>query len=212
VADATIETGSPFEPIFFERPQELRAWLEAHHETAPELFVGGWKKDTGRPSVTWQQLVDEALCFGWIDGIRRSLPDGGWSQRLTPRRRGSNWSAINVANVERLRAEGRMRPAGEAAFALRVPERTGIYSYERRNEATFAPEEEARFRAHPAAWSWFLSKTAKQRAYATWWVVSAKRADTRERRLTTLIEAAAEGRMPERLVPPGRSSEGRPSR
>jgi len=119
VADEDVRTGSPFEPVFFETAADLRAWFKANHDRAPELFVGGWRKDSGRTSVTWAEIVDEALCVGWIDSIRRSLPGGGWSQRLTPRRKGSNWSAVNVANVERLRAAGRMRPAGEAAFALR---------------------------------------------------------------------------------------------
>jgi hypothetical protein len=154
VADDPVATGSPFEPIFFETAADLRAWLAANHATAPELFVGGWRKDTGRTSLTWHELVDESLCYGWIDGIRRSLPDGAWSQRLTPRRKGSNWSAINVANVERLRAEGRMRPAGEAAFALRSEARTGVYSYEQRAEARFTAREEARFRANTGAWAW----------------------------------------------------------
>jgi uncharacterized protein YdeI (YjbR/CyaY-like superfamily) len=108
------EPGSdPFEPRFFETPEQLRDWLDRNHATADELFVGGWRKDAGggRPSVTWHEIVDEALCYGWIDSIRRSLPGGAWSQRLTPRRKGSNWSAINVANVARLITEGRMRPA-----------------------------------------------------------------------------------------------------
>ncbi|HET7029753.1 MAG TPA: YdeI/OmpD-associated family protein [Candidatus Limnocylindrales bacterium] len=193
---------TPFEPRFFETPDEIRDWLDANHATAAELFVGGWRKDTGRPSITWEQLVDEALCVGWIDGIRRSLPDGAWSQRITPRRKGSNWSSVNVANVERLRAAGRMHPAGEAAFALRRPERTGIYSYEQRHEARLAPEEEAEFRAKGgAAWTWWEAQSRAFRAIATYWVVSAKRPETRARRLAQLIEDATAGRKPERFQP-----------
>jgi len=208
VADRPVETGSPFAPIFFETPDRLRDWLDANHASAPELFVGGWRKDTGRASITWEQLVEEALCVGWIDGIRRSLPEGAWCQRLTPRRKGSNWSAVNVANVERLRAEGRMRPAGEAAFALREPERTGIYSYEQRHEARFAADEEAAFRANPGAWSWWETQSPSFRAAATYWVVSPKRADTRAKRLMTLIEDAAAGQKPKPLRPIGRAGAG----
>jgi uncharacterized protein YdeI (YjbR/CyaY-like superfamily) len=195
---------TPFEPRFFETPDDLRAWLEANGATAPELFVGGWKKGAGRPSVTWAEIVDEALCFGWIDSIRRSLPDGAWSQRLTPRRKGSNWSAVNVANVERLRAAGRMRPAGEAAFALRTTERTGVYSYEQRHEARFTDDEEASFRANAPAWGWWDAQTRSFRAMATWWVVNVKRPETRARRMATLIEDAAAGRKPKPLQPIGR--------
>jgi uncharacterized protein YdeI (YjbR/CyaY-like superfamily) len=205
VADDPVATGTPFEPIVFERPEDLRAWLEEHHATALELFVGGWRKDTGRPSITWEQLVDEALCYGWIDGIRRSVGDGGWSQRLTPRRKGSNWSAINVANVERLRAEGRMRPAGEAAFARRSEAKTGVYSYEQRAEARFTAEEEARFRANAGAWAWWEGRSRSVRATATYWVVSAKRPETRARRLATLIADAATGLTPKPIRPVGRS-------
>ena len=129
------EPGSGSEPIFFESPEQLRDWLDANHETAPELIVGAWKKGTGRPSVTWPQIVEEALCVGWIDSVRRSVPDDGWTIRLTPRRKGSNWSAVNVAKVAELRAAGRMRPAGEAAFAARRDDRTAVYSFEQTDAA-----------------------------------------------------------------------------
>jgi uncharacterized protein YdeI (YjbR/CyaY-like superfamily) len=211
-ADQEPATGDPFEPIFFESPAELRAWLEANHDTAPELFVGGWKKATGRAGVTWQEIVDEALCVGWIDSIRRGLPEGAWSQRLTPRRKGSNWSAVNVANVERLRAEGRMRPAGEAAFAARTEERTAVYSYEQRRLARLTPEQEASFRAKDAAWEWFQSQPASVRTAAVWWVASAKRPETRERRFASLVDEAAAGRIPKALMPPRRRPESSASR
>ena len=203
MADRT--SSSPSDPIFFATPADLRDWLAVHHGTAPELFVGSWKKSTGKPALTWEQIVDEALCVGWIDGIRRSVPGDGWSIRLTPRRKGSNWSAVNVANVERLRAEGRMQPAGEAAFAARTAERTGMYSYEQRHEARLSADDEAAFRANAGAWTWFAAQSPSFRATATWWVVSAKRPETRARRLATLIEDAAAGRKPRVLQPIGRS-------
>ena len=182
------------EAIFFETPDALRDWLDANHETADELFVGAWKKSTGKPSLTWEQIVEEALCVGWIDGIRRSHPGDGWVIRLTPRRKGSIWSAINVAKVAELRSAGRLRPAGEAAFARRRDDRTAVYSFERSEDPTLTADEEARFRANPAAWDWFSAKPPSFRKPALHWVVSAKQAKTRERRLATLIEDSAAGR------------------
>jgi uncharacterized protein YdeI (YjbR/CyaY-like superfamily) len=180
--------------IFFETPEELRAWLEEHHETATELWVGYWKKASGRRSLTWDQVVDEVLCFGWIDGKVQTIDEHRYRQRLTPRKRPSNWSAINVAKVAELRAQGRMTPAGEAAFAARRQDEPGALTYERRHEAAFDEEQEAAFRANPGAWAWFSAQSASYRASATFWVVSAKRPETRERRLATLIKHSAEGR------------------
>jgi uncharacterized protein YdeI (YjbR/CyaY-like superfamily) len=120
---------------FFATPNELRDWFDANHDTATELWVGYYKKSSGRPSVTWSQVVDEALCVGWIDGILRRIDDVSHVQRLTPRRKGSNWSAINVAKVAQLSAEGRMRPAGLAAFARRTEAKAAVYSYERQRPA-----------------------------------------------------------------------------
>jgi len=182
------------DPIFFETPAELRDWLDANHETAPELFVGAWKKATGRPTLTWEQIVEEALCVGWIDSIRRSVPGDGWVIRLTPRRTGSIWSAVNVAKVAELRLAGRLRPAGEAAFAARRADRTAIYSFERAADPELAPAEEARFRANEPAWAWFSAKAPSFRRQALHWVISAKRPETRERRLVTLIASSADGR------------------
>jgi uncharacterized protein YdeI (YjbR/CyaY-like superfamily) len=180
--------------IFFETPAALRDWLDANHETAPELFVGAWKKATRKPTLTWEQIVEEALCVGWIDSIRRGVPGDGWVIRLTPRRKGSIWSAVNVAKVAELRAAGRMRPAGEAAYAARRADRTAIYSFEQAADPELAADEEARFRASDAAWAWFSAKAPSFRKQALHWVISAKRAETRERRLATLIAASAEGR------------------
>ena len=181
-------------PHFFEAPAELRDWLDANHATADEVFVGAWKKSTGKPTLTWPEIVDEALCVGWIDSIRRSAPGDGWVIRLTPRRKGSIWSAVNVAKVAELRAAGRMRPAGEAAFAARRADRTAIYSFEQAGEPTLAADEEARFRANAHAWAWFGAKPPSFRKQALHWVISAKKPETRERRLATLIEDSAAGR------------------
>jgi uncharacterized protein YdeI (YjbR/CyaY-like superfamily) len=184
----------PSDPIFFASPAQLRDWFDANHETAAELWLGSYKKATGRPSVTWSESVDEALCVGWIDSVRYSLDAERSAQRFTPRRAGSNWSAINVAKITALRAAGRMRPAGEAAFAARREDRTAIYSFEQAGFPELPAEDEARFRANEAAWAWFSAKAPGFRKQALHWVISAKRPETRERRLVTLIEDSAAGR------------------
>jgi uncharacterized protein YdeI (YjbR/CyaY-like superfamily) len=186
---------------FFSSPAEFRAWLEEHHETASEVWVGYYKKATGKPTMTWSQAVDEALCFGWIDGKLQRIDDQRHRQRFTPRRPSSNWSAVNIAKVAELRKQGRMTPAGEAAFAARREDRSA-YSYERRHEAAFDPEQKAAFRADKGAWKWFNDQAPSYRHMATFWVVSAKRPETRARRLATLIECSAEGRRVPPLTPP----------
>ncbi len=192
----------PEEAIYFRSGDELRDWFDANHETATELWIGYHRKATGRPSVTWSETVDEALCVGWIDSVRYSVEGGRFVQRLTPRRKGSNWSAINIAKVGQLIDEGRMKPAGLAAFEARSDERSAIYSYEGRKEAAFEPDQEARFRANEAAWAWFAARPASYRTTAIYWVVSAKRPETREKRLETLIEDSAAGRTVKPLTPP----------
>jgi uncharacterized protein YdeI (YjbR/CyaY-like superfamily) len=187
--------------LYFSSPEEFRAWLEEHHASAGEVWIGYWKKHTGKPSLTWSQAVDEALCFGWIDGILRRVDDERHVQRFTPRKATSNWSAVNIAKVGRLRAAGRMRPAGEAAFALRRAEKSGVYSYEQRDKASFEPEQEQRFRADAAAWEYWSAAPAGYRKMATWWVVSAKKPETRAKRLATLIEHSAAGRRPKQFTP-----------
>jgi uncharacterized protein YdeI (YjbR/CyaY-like superfamily) len=182
------------EAIFFETPGELRAWLEEHHATASELWVGYYKQASGRRALTWSEVVDEALCFGWIDGKAQAIDEHRYRQRLTPRRRNSNWSALNARKVAELRAQGRMTPAGEAAFAARRERPPDALSYERRHEAALDAEQEAEFRASAAAWDWFEAQSASYRSLATFWVVSAKRPETRAGRLATLIECSAEGR------------------
>jgi uncharacterized protein YdeI (YjbR/CyaY-like superfamily) len=180
---------------YFASPAGFRAWLDAHHEDRDELLVGFHKKGSGAPSMSWPEAVDEALCYGWIDGVRRRVDDARYTIRFTPRRPRSNWSAVNVARVAALTAEGRMQPAGLAAFDRRAPARTGIYAYEQRHEAALDADQEALFRAAGAAWEFFQSRPASYRRTLTWWVVSAKRAETRRKRLDTLVAACADGRM-----------------
>ncbi len=179
-------------PVFFPTPADFRAWLAANHGTEELLWVGYYKKATGRPSITWEESVEEALCFGWIDGLRRSIDDEAYQIRFTPRRPRSIWSAKNVATIERLIAEGRMAPAGLEAWEARDPGKVQRYSFEQEQPA-FDEEQEARFRADTEAWAFWLEQPAGYRKQATWWVVSAKRADTRARRLETLITDSAAG-------------------
>ena len=190
--------------IFFEKPEDLRAWLEANHQTEAELRVGLHRKGSGLPSITWPELVDQVLCFGWIDGIRKGIDDKSYSIRITPRKPSSHWSDVNIRRVAELRALGLMTPAGEAAFARRTPERSGVYSYERRAAAALDPSQEAQFRADPAAWEFFCAQPPGYRRSAIYWVVSAKREETRSRRLATLIADSAAGRRLGRLTPPSR--------
>jgi uncharacterized protein YdeI (YjbR/CyaY-like superfamily) len=192
------------EPTFFAEPADFRAWLDENHERESELWVGFHKKATGRPSITWPEAVDEALCFGWIDGIRRSLGDESYTIRFTPRKARSTWSAVNIERANELVAEGRMRPAGFAAFEARSDDRSAIYAYEQRHEAKLAPDDEREFRANERAWEFFQAQPASYRKTALWWVVSAKREETRARRLRTLIEDSANGRRLRRLTPPAR--------
>ncbi len=189
---------------FFATPAEWRAWLEQHHAQERELWVGFHKKGSGRPSITWPEAVDEALCFGWIDGVRRRIDDESYSIRFTPRKARSVWSAVNIGRVEELTRLGRMRPAGLRAFEGRAAERSGIYAYENRDAAELAPDDEAQFRAHEAAWAFFGAQPPWYRRSAIWWVVSAKREETRRKRLATLIADSAQGRTIRELTRPGK--------
>jgi uncharacterized protein YdeI (YjbR/CyaY-like superfamily) len=189
------------QPITFERPEDFRAWLEQHHDSERELWVGYYKKGSGKPSMTWAESVDEALCFGWIDGIRKSIDAERYTNRFTPRRKGSNWSAINIRRVAALTREGRMHPAGLKAFEARREDRSGVYSYERREEAVLDPAFEKRFRAKRKAWAFFEAQANWYRRAAIRWVMTAKREETRERRLGTLIEDSAAGRKVPPLTP-----------
>ena len=191
----------PDDPIYFTSPDELRDWFDANHQTATELWHGSYKKAAGKPTVTWSEAVDEALCVGWIDSVRYSLDPERSAQRFTPRRKGSNWSAVNIAKVKALTEEGRMRPAGLAAFEARSEERSAIYSYEQRHVATLAPDEDAAFRADEMAWDRFQALPPSYRRTAIYWVVTAKKPETRVRRLATLIEDSAAGRRLKQLTP-----------
>jgi uncharacterized protein YdeI (YjbR/CyaY-like superfamily) len=181
-------------PIFFRTSAAFRRWLERHHASATELWVGFYKKGSGRPSMTYAESVDEALCFGWIDGVRKSVDADRYVNRFTPRRPGSVWSVINTRRARALIAEGRMHPAGVAAFKTRDPKRSGLYSFEQRKTAALARLETAAFKASKAAWRFFESQPPGYRRLATWWVISAKRPETRVRRLQTLIDDSAAGR------------------
>jgi uncharacterized protein YdeI (YjbR/CyaY-like superfamily) len=187
------EVATP-KPTFFTTPSEFHAWLEQHQETVPELWVGFHKKSSGRPSVTWPESVEQALCFGWIDGVRRSVDDSSYVIRFTPRKRASTWSRVNVEKVEELKRRGLMRPAGLRAFEQRSGERSGVYSYERREAAELPDHYLRRLRANRTAWKFFEAQPDWYRKSATWWVVSAKREETRVRRLMTLIDDSEHGR------------------
>jgi uncharacterized protein YdeI (YjbR/CyaY-like superfamily) len=192
------------EPRFFATPEEFRAWLDEHHTTATEVVVGFYKKGAGKPSMVWVEAVREALCFGWIDGITRRIDDESYCIRFTPRRPRSNWSAVNVRHVEELIREGRMRPAGLAAFEARAPKRTGVYSYEQRHEAKLDDAQEEHFRSNRRAWEFFQAQPPGYRQMAIYWVLSAKREETRARRLATLIDDSEHGRRIALLRPPER--------
>lgn len=181
-------------PTFFKTPADFRRWLKKHHETADELLVGFYRKGSGRPSITWPESVDEALSFGWIDGVRRSLDEESYVIRFTPRRAGSNWSLINIRKAEALIREGRMAPAGIAAFEARKPEKCGVYSFEQREHAKLDRKAETKFKANKAAWKFFQSQPPGYRKVAVFWVMSAKREETRAKRLQTLIDDSAAGR------------------
>ena len=192
------------EPIFFEGPAEFRGWLEKHHDDEAELLVGFHKKGSGRPSMTWPESVDQALCFGWIDGVRRGIDEHSYTIRFTPRKARSTWSVVNVKRAQELVEEGLMRPAGLAAFERRSEDRSGIYSYEQREEAKLDPAAEKEFRANRKAWAFFSDQAPSYRRTATHWVIRAKKEETRRRRLKTLIEDSAAGRTLRHLTRPGK--------
>lgn len=178
---------------FFNSPKDFRAWLAKNHAVAGELHVGFYRVGSGRPSLTWPESVDEALCVGWIDGIRRSVDALSYSIRFTPRRTGSIWSAVNIKRVAALTKEGRMKPAGLAAFRARKEHKSSRYAYEQRS--TDLPEIYARrLKKNKAAWAYFEAQAPSYRRSATWWVVSAKKEETREKRCLTLIADSAAGR------------------
>jgi uncharacterized protein YdeI (YjbR/CyaY-like superfamily) len=190
-------------PLFFPTPADFRSWLEEHHAHEKELWVGYYKKDSGLPSLTWPESVDEALCFGWIDGLRKSIDDKSYKIRFTPRKPDSNWSKVNIERVAELTRLGLMRPAGLKAFEGRKEEKSGIYAYEQRAQAHLDEAALQEFHAHPRAWEFFQNQSNSYRKAAIWWVVSAKKEETRHARLARLIEDSENGRTIPPLTRPG---------
>ena len=176
------------EPTFFATPADFRAWIE---------------RGSGRPSITLPEAVDQALCFGWIDGVRRRIDYTSYSIRFTPRKARSTWSAVNITRMNELVEEGLVAPAGLAAFGRRTDDRTAIYSYEQRRAAKLEPDQERRLRADERAWAFLEAQPPSYRRAAIHWVTSAKKPETRERRLTQLIECSAAGRTVPPLTRPG---------
>jgi uncharacterized protein YdeI (YjbR/CyaY-like superfamily) len=181
------------EPTYFEDAVAFRAWLAAHAHSDAELLVGFHKVGSGRPSMSWSESVDQALCYGWIDGVRKRVDDERYTIRFTPRKAGSIWSAVNIAKIAALREPGLMTPAGEAAYARRLEARSRVYAHEREVPAELAPEDLARFQAQPAAWAYFESCPPGYRRVMLHLIASAKKPETRAARLTKLIEACAAG-------------------
>lgn len=178
--------------VFFATPSEMRGWLAEHHRTARELWVGFYKKGTGKPSLTWPEAVQEALCFGWIDGIRKGLDEESYTNRFTPRKPRSNWSLINIDFANKLIEEGRMEAAGLEAFEARSDATSGVYTYERK-DLDLDPDLERKLKKNRAAWSFFQAQPPWYRRTTSRWVMSAKREETRLRRLDGLIEDSARG-------------------
>lgn len=178
-------------PRFFATPSKFRTWLAKNHRRAPFLWVGFYRKASGRPSITWPESVDQALCFGWIDGLRKGIDDVSYMIRFTPRKPRSTWSAINIRRAKELRRMGLMSPAGLRAFEKRTPEKSATYSYEQRHNARLTPAQKKRFCANRKAWQFFRAQPAWYQRTATYWVVSAKRDETQAKRLATLIEDSA---------------------
>lgn len=174
----------------FKSPADFRVWLETNHARACELWVGFYKKHTGRGGLTYDEAVEEALCFGWIDGIKKRVDEFSYTHRFTPRKPRSNWSRVNVARMKRLQRAGRVTPAGLAAFANRTPEVTGVYSFENQPKE-FSDADVKRFQRNRRAWEFFQRQSPGYRRLATWWVMSAKKPETRTCRLAQLIAASA---------------------
>jgi uncharacterized protein YdeI (YjbR/CyaY-like superfamily) len=196
-------------PTFFATPIDLRKWFAKHHKSATELLIGYHKRHTGKPSVTWQESVDEALCVGWIDGIRKSLDADSYTIRFTRRRAGSIWSAVNIRRVAVLDKEGRMQPAGLEAFARRKENKSGIYSYEQRPQDL--PEPYAtEFRKNKKAWTFFQAQIPSYRKATTWWVISAKKEETRLHRVRVLISRCASGQLHPQLLSREKAMTARP--
>ena len=180
-------------PKFFASAAAFRKWLEKNHDKKAELWVGLYKKASGKGGLTYREAVDQALCFGWIDGQAKSIDDISYRQRFTPRRKGSIWSAVNIKRVAELQEEGLMHPAGLKTFETRDVTKTGLYSFENEPQS-LDKDQEKQFRRHKAAWEFFQAQPPGYKRNAIWWVVSAKRDETKQRRLATLIEDSAAAR------------------
>jgi len=180
-------------PTFFPTPQAFREWLEAHAGNAAELLVGYHKVGTGKPSMSWSESVDEALCFGWIDGIRRRIDDASYCIRFTPRRPTSIWSAVNIAKFAQLTAEDRMRPEGAQAFARRTEARSLVYSHEQAHSAELSDTELRAFKREKAAWHFFEATPPGYKKLVLHWITSAKKPETRAARYDKLLQACAAG-------------------
>jgi uncharacterized protein YdeI (YjbR/CyaY-like superfamily) len=189
-----MPSSTDVEPRFFPTPKAFRAWLKTHHAKAGELLVGFYKVGSGKPSMTWPESVDEALSFGWIDGVRRSLGEEAYTIRFTPRRKGSVWSAVNIKRVEVLQAEGRMSAAGIKAFEARLEHKSRVYAFEQ-GDVTLAPVYEKRIKANKAAWTHFSARTPSYRKKVIWWIMSAKAEETRQRRVEKLIESHSQEKL-----------------
>ena len=185
---------------FFKSPSAFGKWLEAYHATAKELWVGFYKKNSGKPSITWPESVDEALCFGWIDGLRKNIDEDSYKIRFSPRKPRSIWSAVNIRNAERLIKEERMRPAGLKACQARKENRSGIYSYEQRSSELVEPYL-GKLKRTKKAWEFFQAQPPSYRKTINWWIVSAKKEETRLKRLERLIEESTAGRRIGLLTP-----------
>lgn len=182
------------EPIYFRSPAEFRAWLEKNHNTATELLVGFYKKDSGEKGITWPEAVDQALCFGWIDSVRQRVDDRRYSNRFTPRKRTSIWSDVNIKRVAELTEQGQMQPAGLKAFEARNQAKAGSYSNENKDEARkLSDDYEQQFRANKKAWDYYQLQSPSYQRAANWWVMSAKQESTRIKRLATLIADSEKG-------------------
>lgn len=186
-------------PKFFSDQSKLRKWFEQNHDKKDELLVGFYKKSSGKPSITWNESVDEALCFGWIDGIRKSLDEISYTIRFTPRRKSSNWSTKNINRVEELISLKLMRPSGIAAYKNRKEEKSGIYSFEQRI-VKLDKNYEAALKKNPKAWKYFQSRAPSYRRPVTHWIMSAKQEETRLKRLQILIKCSEAGE----VIPPMR--------
>ena len=193
----------PVSPHFFPSPSAWRAWLDEHHAEAKELWVGLYKRESGRPSITWPEAVDGALCFGWIDGVRKRVDEISYKIRFTPRKPRSIWSSINVRRATELSSLGLMHSAGLAAFQKRDGKRSGIYAYEQRKGAKLPTAYEKKFRANKNGWKFFQAQAPWYRRTCSWWIISAKKEETKLKRLAALIEHSERQRtMPQLTRPP----------